>query len=95
MGEVLESLPHLVCVVLGEVILNLPPVGCLGISDASLQVGSSCAVLHSIPRPEGVIALPQQFLDLFRHPGFLVGIYPETFVNSDAIHAEVDVGEHR
>ena len=94
-GDVLESLPHLACVVVAEVVLNLPLVRYLGFSDASLQVGSGCAILYSIPRPESDIVLPQQYLDLFSHTGFLFGIRPETFVSREVVNAEVDVGKHR
>ncbi|XP_034050572.1 LOW QUALITY PROTEIN: RING finger protein 17-like [Thalassophryne amazonica] len=55
-------------------------------------VGSGCAVLQPTPRPESDITLPQQYLDLFSHPGFLVSLYPETFVNSDIVKTKTDVG---
>ena len=58
---------------------------------------SALAVLYCTPSPDlkSDIALPQQYFDLFNHPGFLVGICPEMFVSSDVVEAEVDVGEHR
>lgn len=61
----------------------------------TLCSASLCTMVQLEKRPESVTALPQQCPDLFSHPGFLVGMHPETFINSDTIHAEVDVGEHR
>lgn len=76
----LDPLPRLPCVVAAEVVLHSPPECCLGLSDASHQVGSGNTVLCLITRPESFISLLEQDFDLSHHPGLLVGIDPDTLL---------------
>lgn len=52
-GEGLDFSPHLVRVVISEEALYPPPIGLLGLFDASPQVGSGSALQGNVPQPEG------------------------------------------
>lgn len=79
-GEALDSLSHLMRVVSEVVSASL-----VALFRFWFRSGS-------ITRPESDIVLPQQYLDLLSHPGFLVGIHPEVFFHGDVVDTEVDVG---
>lgn len=60
-------LPHLPSVAAVDLVLNLSPRSCFGLSDV---VGCASVVLFPISKPESIVTVPQQDLGLFCHPGF-------------------------
>ncbi|MEQ2287203.1 hypothetical protein AMECASPLE_010038 [Ameca splendens] len=93
-GDVLDSLPHMLTVVAVEILLNPLLVVCLSLSDSPLQSSSSTAVQVPVPGPESAVSLPQHFLDLLVHPGLLVGKHPNVPVHCDGVNTVLDVAEH-
>ena len=90
----MDSLPHLPWIIVSEMSFYFPLVRLLGCFDASPQVCSGSAVLCSVPRPEGGVAVSDEEPDLTRHPGFLVWENPGAFFDSDISSTVRDVGEY-